>query len=106
MLEYKNLESRQKSALSGVREIVNDNFLCAAFDVGRYGSLLYGISQVVGENPDMANAMLGGVVYLVCSFWYGLGNQKKSKEVAVDVAIAQIKDLEEIISTKLGGKIK
>ena len=83
---------------------MKDNLISASVDVARWGSLLYSASQVFGENPDVVNAILGGIGFFIGSFMYGLINQKKSKEVAIDVATAQIKDLEKIISTKSGGK--
>lgn len=35
-------------------------------DIGKYSSLLYGIANVIGDEPQIGSVIGAGVVYLVC----------------------------------------
>ena len=58
----------------------------------RYGSLLYGIANMVGDDPDLGKVALGGLGFLVGTIW--------DKAITRRQSIIELKALESKLEEK------
>lgn len=61
-------------------------------DLGRYASLVYGISHAVGNEPELDKVIYAGIAYLACSF---LNNFLKKGVIANQINELENKLLDE-----------
>lgn len=57
-----------KDSKQFVEESNSAVFLGTLADIGKYATLLYGIAQVVGNEPQIDKAIYAGLGYALCSF--------------------------------------